>query len=135
METKIRILVVDDLLESIVHEELTSRERAALTLKLIYSETKLFLPHFDVLADLDAAVGKFVIDIATNVHDAIELLEDSCQGTGVRYDVMLLDGDFDAVLDRAADIQNLVLEMAPKYIGPSQALPSETSIWRQRSKC
>ena len=117
----IKILVVDDLLDMLDDTD-SLQERHEITMKVVahkFGHSMMREQADDILAELkECSGGKFVIDTAKTPEEAIELLGDSLSDCISRYDVVLLDGGFDSVLDYIADMNNSFFETSPVYVKP-----------------
>ena len=117
----IKILVVDDLLDMLDDAD-SLQERHEITMKVVahkFGHSTMREQADDILAELKACSGgKYTIDTAKTPEEAIELLGDSLSGCTARYDVVLLDGGFDSVLDYIADMNNSFFETSPVYVKP-----------------
>lgn len=117
---KTRILVVDDLLD-VLDDTDNLYDRLEMTMRIVAHKSGHSLAPaqangISIRADLEAC-GEYTIDTATTAEDAIELLGESLSGMTPRYDVVLLDGGFDKVLDYIADM-NRMFDTCPMYVKP-----------------
>lgn len=122
----IRILVIGDILDML--DDIDSQhERYETVMKIVaHKSGHLMTPWQDnsILAELEeSSGGKYTIDTARTQEEAIELLGDSLSGCTPRYDVILLDGGFDPVLDYIADMNNSIFDTCPRYVKPISSSP------------
>ena len=121
------ILIVDDCLEMVLAE--AEDDQSLLAITCIAAKLSMGSPRMTaqrVLADL-VENGGYAIELAVTEAQALDKLSTSQSGY---YDVMLLDGGFDAVLDYLADDRESILY--PDYICPISSSAERNSDMRSK---